>query len=430
MRIIKKAYKIELNPTKKQEKIFYQHCAAVCKVWNFYLAERKRVWEEEGKSIFAMGKGESQKVTAFKQETPWLYEVASTPLIQCLRDQDQAFKSFYRRAKLIKQGKLSPKEIGYPRFKSVRRDRDRGFRFTGKEVKINYSKIYFPRIGWVKIKESDYFNSNAEIKNATISSIAGRWFVALGVEEEKGVASDSKENILAIHFGIRNKITCSNGLVIENLLPYHKAEHRLARLQHQKDKPPPGWENGKNKAYLGSKNKKKLQARIARLHYRIANIRKDATHKATTKIIGLCPKILILEDWDNKGMMRDRRFSKGIADTSFYEPRRQLEYKAEWAGIEIIHLERQYKSSKTCSVCGFINKEFDVSKQIFTCPECKHAEDRDLNAVRNVLQEGIRLYKQLQFKKTVSPTGAQPGSNACGEAEVHDCALAREGAPR
>ena len=426
--LIKKAYRIELNPNKKQQRVFYQHCAAVCKVWNFYLALRKEAWEMEKKSIYAMGKGESQKVTAFKAENPWLYEVASTPLIQCLRDQDQAMKHFYRRVKLVIQGKLSPNEAGYPRFKSVRRDRDRGFRFAGKEVKIDGSKIYFPRIGWVKVKEPDYFNPEAEIKNATISSSAGRWFVALGVEQEikgKVGCEVNEQNALAVHFGIRNKMTCSNGLVVDKLLPYHRAEKRLARLQHRKDKPPPGWKDGKNKLYLGSKNKKKLAARIARLHYRIANIRKDATHKATTEIIRQNPSVLILEDWDNKGMMQDKRFAKGIADTSFYEPRRQLEYKAGWAGINVVHLPRQYKSSKTCSICGFVDDEFDVMKKVFWCSQCGHTEDRDKNAVRNVLQEGIKQLRQ----ETAEPTGAQPGSKACGEAEVHDCALARTGAP-
>lgn len=430
--VIKKAYKIELNPNKKQCKLFYQHCAAVCKVWNFYLALRKEAWEKEKKSIYAMGKGESQKVTAFKQENLWLYEVASTPLVQCLRDQDQAMKYFYRRIKLVQQGKLSPKEAGYPKFKSVRRDRDRGFRFSGKEVKIDSGKMYLPRIGWVRLKEIDYFNPEAIVKNATISSSAGRWFVALGVEEEiKDKVSCEKEmfmgNILAVHFGIRNKITCSNGLVIDKLLPYHRAEKKLARMQHRKDKPPPGWSSGKNKAYLGSKNKKKLAARIARLHYRIANIRKDATHKATTEIIDLNPSALILEDWDNKGMMKDKRFSKGIADTSFYEPRRQLEYKAAWAGIKVVHLERQYKSSKTCSMCGFVDETFDVLRKNFKCPRCNHAEDRDKNAVRNVLHEGTKL---LQQEIADESTGAQPGSNACGEAEVHGCTFVHTGAPQ
>lgn len=182
--VIKKAYKIELNPDRTQCRKFYQHCAAVCKVWNYYLGLRKEAWEKDKKSIFAMGKGESQKITAFKQEMSWLYEVASTPLIQCLRDQDQAMKNFFRRLKLVQQGKLSPKEVGYPRFKSIRKDKDRDFRFAGKEIKIDSNKIYLPKIGWVRLKEIGYFNPDAEIKNATISSVAGRWFVSLGVEEE------------------------------------------------------------------------------------------------------------------------------------------------------------------------------------------------------------------------------------------------------
>jgi len=410
---IKKAYKIELDPNKKQCKYFYQHCAAVCKVWNFYLGLRIEAYEKDKKTLWAMGKGESQKITQFKKENPWLKEVASSPLNQCLRDQDQAIKHFFQRVKLIIQHKLNPKEAGHPRFKSIRRNRNRGFRFLGREIKIDQNKIYFPRIGWIKLKENDYFNHEAEIKNATVSFTAGRWFVALGVEEEienKVKCKDAEKNILAVHFGIRNKIICSNGMIVDKLLPYHRAERRLARLQHRKDKPPPGWSNGKNKAYLGSKNKKKLAAKIAGLHYRIANIRKDATHKATTEIIYLNPDVIILEDWDNKGMMKDKRFAKIIADTSFYEPRRQLEYKAEWAGIQVIHLERQYKSSKTCSICGFVDNTFDVLKQIFKCPQCNHIEDRDQNAVRNVLQEGRKLYEQLQLEKVDKPTDAQSES--------------------
>lgn len=162
------------------------------------------------------------------------------------------------------------------------------------------------------------------------------------------------------------------------------------------------------------------------MHYRIANIRKDATHKATTDVIRQNPSVLILEDWDNKGMMKDKRFAKGIADTSFYEPRRQLEYKAQWAGIKVVILPRQYKSSKTCSMCGFVDDTFDVLKQVFRCPQCGHTEDRDKNAVRNVLQEGIKLLQQEFADKS---TGAQPESYACGEVEVHESAFAPTGAP-
>lgn len=388
---IRKAYKVEIAPNKAQAKMLYQHCAAVCKVWNFYLDERTRIYKDEKRTVFAMHKGESQKLTAFKQANPWLYEVSSTALVQCLRDQDQAFSNFFRRLKLITQGKLSPKEAGFPKYKSVRRSKDRGFRFR-EGVKIDGNRIYFPRIGWIKSKEKDYIPNDVKPANTTIRQTAGRWFASLNIEEEVKDREASHGKIIAVHFGIRNKITCSNGLIIDKFLPYHRAEKRLARLQHRKDKPPPGWSNGKDKSYLSSKNKRKLQAKIAKLHYRTANMRKDATHKATTQIITSRPEIIILEQWDNKYMLKDRRFAKGISDTSFYEPRRQLEYKAEWAGIKIIHTGKGFKSSKTCSECGNIYEEFGLQK-IFQCPVCGHTEDRDQNAVKNVLQEGL---KQLQ----------------------------------
>lgn len=401
--IIKKAYKIEIDPKKTQKKMLYQHCAAVCKVWNFYLEERNRIYKEEKRTVYAMHKGESQKLTAYKQANPWLYEVSSAVLVQCLRDQDQAFNNFFRRLKLVKQGKLSPKEAGPPKYKSVRHARKRGFRFR-EGVKIDGNRICFPRIGWIKLKEKDYIPNNIKIVNMTITPAAGRWFVSLSVEEVIQEGKTSSGKIIAIHFGIRNKITCSNGLIIDKFLPYHQAEKRLKQLQHRKNKPPPGWSNGEDKSYLSSKNKRKLKAKIDRLHYRIANMRKDVTHKATTQIITLRPEIIILEQWDNKYMLKDKRFSKGISDTTFYEPRRQLEYKAQWAGIKIIHLEEGFKSSKTCSECGYIYEEFELQR-IFHCPICGHSEDRDQNAVKNVLLEGLKQL-QLESSKAVEPTGA------------------------
>lgn len=393
MILIKKAYKVELKPNRTQITYFLKCIAAVCKVWNFYLEERKRVYEQEKKTVMAQYKGESQKLTQFKQENIWLYEVPSVILVQCLLDQDKALQNYFRRIKQIKRGELSPKEAGYPKFKSCRRKNNIGFRFR-EGLKIEKERIYLPRIGWVKLKECGYIPTCIEPRNATITTAAGKWFVSVQMEEEKEAESIENGNVLAMHIGIRYKITLSNGGIIDKFLPYHRMEKKLARMQRRKDKLPPGWKNRKDKSYLGSKNKKKLREKIEKLHYRVANKRKNATHNATTQIIRHKPQYLVIEDWENKKMMKDPRFSKGIMDTTFYEPIRQIEYKTQWAGIKIIKLDKGYPSSKICSSCGYLYEDFTIEKRVYKCPECNHSEDRDRNAVKNVLNEGIRLLQQ------------------------------------
>ena len=398
--LIKKAYKVELNPNKIQIRSFYHYCGCCRYVYNWGLAQRKKVYEETKKTITYFT--QTGELTKLKQaECTWLYEVSSSALNGSLKDLDGAFKHFFRRIKLAKKGQLPAGEtLGFPKIRA--RGVKNSFRVSDASVHIEATRIKLPKIGWVRLKESEYIPTDSNIKNVTVSEHAGHWFVSVQVEE---IIDDnnniSNSEILAIHIGIRQRITCSNGLIIDKLLPYQKAEKKLKRLQKKL-----------SRRKKGSKNRNKARQAVNKLHYNIANIRKDANHKATTEIISQSPGVIIIEDWSNKKMMMEGKYAKGIADTAFYELRRQLEYKSEWAGIKVILVERGFPSSKTCSECGFLHKEFKLSELIFKCPSCGTKIDRELNAVKNVRQQGL---EQLQLEKVDMSTGAQPESNACGE---------------
>uniref|UniRef100_A0A6M3IWW1 Putative transposase n=1 Tax=viral metagenome TaxID=1070528 RepID=A0A6M3IWW1_9ZZZZ len=393
--IIKKAYKTEIAPNNTQEKRLWQHLGAVRHTYNWALAYCKDKYEKEQKSFSFMGKGGSAIFTEHKGKNPWLYEISSTVLIQCLKDLDQAFKNFYRRCKLVKAKKLSPKEAGYPSFKSRYSDKDRGFRFM-QDAKVKGSKIYLPKIGWIKFKEDGYVPEDG-LRNTTISHKAGKWFVSVQVEEEIPDIQPNNNTIFGVHLGVKNRITSSDGTIIDKFLPYHLVERRLKRLNREL-----------HRRKLGSKNRYKTKEKIAKLNYHVAQIRKDAEHKASTEIVAKGPAIIVIEEWKIKEMMQDNsRVAKMLADTSCYELRRQIEYKANWAGVKVINTPPNFPSSKTCSRCGHVNnKPLSPSQIMFECEECGLIKNREINAAMNLQQYGMQ-----------QTTGAQPGSQACGEVE-------------
>lgn len=390
-----KAYKTEIAPNKTQEKKLWQHVGAVRHTYNWGLAYIKDKWEQEQKYFSFLGKGGSAIFTEHKGENPWLYEVSSTVLIQCLKDLDQAFKNFYRRCKLVKAGKLSPKEVGYPKFKSRHNDKDRGFRFM-QDAKVRENRIYLPRIGTIKIKEYGYIPLNG-LRNVTISYKAGKWFASVQVEEEIPDIKPDNDTILGVHLGIKNRVTCSDGTIIDKFLPYHRVERRLKRLNREL-----------HRRKFGSKNRAKTKAKIARLSYHIAQIREDAGHKASTNLIRKAPAVIVIEEWKIKEMMqKNSQVAKMFADTSPYKLRQQIEYKAVWAGIKIINTPSNFPSSKKCSKCDHINsRPLSPSQVMFECERCGFIKNREINAALNLQRYGIQ-----------ETTGAQPGSQACREVE-------------
>ena len=364
-----KAYKTELKPNNKQASFFAQCCGASRYVYNWGLAEWKRQYEDGGKPS---AYGLRAQFNAAKDELcPWIRELPYNIIESAFGNLGNAFKNFFRR---IKNG---DDKAGYPRFKK------RGIKnsFQLRSTRVEHDRVRLTGIGWVRLKESGYIPVGAEYGiYTTISERAGRWFISVLVKCEDQPIAESTSPALGIDLGVKSLATCSDGAVFENPKTLYQHEKRLARLQREL-----------SRRKKGSANRAKTKAKVARLHYKISNIRKHAIHQvsdyATEKVR---PAAIVLENLNVRGMMKNHHLAKAIGDASFHELRRQLEYKAERNGIEVIIADRFYPSSKTCNRCGCRKDDLTLADRIFKCNDCGYEIDRDLNAALNLaaLSEG------------------------------------------
>jgi len=306
-----------------------------------------------------------------------MYEVSKCAPQEALRDLEQAFKHFFRKAKLKKQGQWKGK-LGYPRYKSKKKGIG-SFRLTG-AIHVEEKHIQLPRLGTLRLKEQGYLPTHeVKILSATVSERAGRWFVSIQVEEEQPEPAVALGRTLGIDLGIKALATLSDGTSIANpkaLRSHQKKLRKLSRQHSRKQK--------------GSKNRQKAARKLARLHAHIANVRKDALHKVTSMIVAKTkpaherPTCIVLEDLNIRGMLKNRKLSRSIADVGFSEFRRQLAYKTQQAGSLVSTVSRWEPSSKTCSWCGWIDEDLTLADRIFRCEDCGSVTDRDLNAAINL----------------------------------------------
>lgn len=302
-----------------------------------------------------------------QNEIPWMYNSSKSSPQNGLRDCDKAFKNFFNRCKKKINGKK-----GFPKFKSKRNEKQ-SFRLdAGILIESNYIKL--PRIGKLKLSEKDYLPLNSKILSATISKKANKWFVSVNMEIHDKTPTNSINEVIGIDLGISKMATCSDGTVYENPKALKKNLKRLKKLskRHSKKK-------------KGSKNNEKSRIKLAKLHYKISNIRKDALHKATSKIINE-NQVIVLEDLKVSNMMKNRKLSQAISDVGLYEFRRQIEYKAKWNNRRVVFVDTFYPSSKSCSCCGNKKENLLLSDRIYKCDICNNEIDRDLNASLNLKQ--------------------------------------------
>src|SRR6266566_1852371 len=240
-------------------------------------------------------------------------------------------------------------------------------------IKIFSDAIQLPRLGKLRLKEHDYLPLNAHILTATVSEQAGRWFVSIQVEGEQAQQANTATTAIGIDLGVHTLATCSDGSTYPNPRSLKHKLKKLKRLQR-----------AHSRKQKGSKSREQSRKKLAVLHAHIANIRKDALHKFTTIVCKNHAHIAI-EDLYVAGMLKNHHVAQAIADTSMGEIKRQLQYKAKKFGTRVVAIDRFYPSSKTCSSCGWINEELDLSKRVFVCIECGYLTDRDYNAAKNIL---------------------------------------------
>jgi putative transposase len=369
---MKRAYKVELDPNNKQRG-YFGRCAGTARyVYNWGLAEWKRQYEEGDKPS---AYGLRVRFNAQKDDLcPWIRELPYPVTEAAFENLGKAFQNFFRQ---VKNGDA---KAGYPKFK--KRGQYSSFQLRGYKTANN--SIWLGRaIGWVRLKEQGYlpldvaYRQNGGSTYITISERAGRWYASVQVEEPDRDPI-AEHGTIGVDVGIKSLAVCSDGTTFENPKAFIKYQCKLNRLQREL-----------SRRTKGGANWRKTKAKIARTHQKIANIRKHALHQVSHYVIEEArPAVVIIEDLNVKGMMKNHRLAQAVSDASMYELHRQIRYKAEWAGIGIVKADRWYASSKMCSQCGCVRQSLMLGERVFKCPECGLELDRDLNAARNLAALG------------------------------------------
>ena len=367
--LVQRAYQTELDLSDRQVTACKQHAGAARWAYNWGLRlkqERYRATKESPTAIAL-----HRELNALKKtDVPWMYSVSKCAPQEALWNLDAAFTHFFRRCALKKQGKWKGK-LGYPQFKTKKKGLG-SFRLTGR-IGVSEKAIVLPRLGRLRLKERRYLpiGDDVQILSATVSEQAGHWYVSVQVDEEQVVPNNTGP-VVGIDLGIKSLATLSNGEVIANPRHLKRQLKKLKRLQRVV-----------SRRQKGSKNRKKAVRKLAKLHRQIKHQRSSMLHQVTTRL-AKTKSVLVIEDLQVAGMLKNHHLAQAIGDVGFYEFKRQLLYKASWYGARVILADRWEPSSKTCSGCGWLDADLTLSDRTFTCEQCSLVLDRDLNAAINL----------------------------------------------
>ena len=363
-----KAYKFRLYPNKEQKEMFHKTFGCARFIYNKMLADKIDYYNETGKKL-------NNTPAQYKTEFPFLKEVDSLALCNAQINLQSAYNNFFR-----------DKKVGFPKFKSKKKSK---LSYTtnnqGSKIHIKGNYIKLPKIGYVKLKAHRLISNDEIIKSCTISMTpTGKYYISILVEYEKQIIqSNNYDNILGLDMDMKNLYTASDDTIGEYPRYYRRMLDKLKKEQRKL-----------SKRKRGGSNYNKQRKKVAKLHEKVANQRKDFLHKKSREITNRYSFVAI-EDLDMRAMSQTLHLGKSVMDNGWGMFTIFLKYKLEDKGGKLVKIDKWFPSSKMCRHCGEVNSELTLNDRQWICPSCGALIERDYNASINIKNEGLRILRSV-----------------------------------
>lgn len=392
---MQRAIRIKQNPTPEQEVLFWKSAGTARWAYNFYLSEKERVYQEylangmSGKKDISGGEVRKYINNILKKTTHrWLSEVGSNVMKQGVRDAEDAYRRYFHG------------QSGKPRFKSRRRSRI-SFYVNYESLKRMQGGFHGEKLGFVRTSQPlPKIARNQKYSNPRISYDGKYWYLSIVYEAKDMPKPELSGKTIGIDLGVKDLAILSDGRVYRNINKTHEVRRLKKKLKREQRKASrrvlqniKGYDKNRRpirkRPLRECRNVERQNRKIRLLHRRINNIRTNYLHQTTRAIVKTKPSRIVMETLNVKGMMKNRHLAEAIAAQKLYEFKRQIQYKSEALGIELVEADRFYPSSKTCSHCGYIKRDLKLKDRIYRCPECGLVLDRDYNSAINLANYSV-----------------------------------------